>query len=307
MPIQKVIIIGGGAAGWTAAIYAARAQLEPIVFEGWQPGGQLTLTSDVENYPGFEHGVSGPELMEILKRQAMRFGTRVISDSIESVDFADCPFGLVASSGESWKSRTVIIATGASEVMLGVEGEARLLGRGVSTCATCDGALFRGKRVAVIGGGDTAIEEALVLTKFADQVIVVHRRDSLRASKIMQERAFSHSRIEFLWNSVVESFHGDTRLSAISLRDLKSDLISERDIDGAFVAIGRKPNTDMFVGKLELDAAKYIVTRSKSTATSVDGVFACGNVQDSIFRQVVTGAGTGCMAAMEVERWMEKQ
>jgi len=302
----KLVIIGSGAAGYTAAIYAARADLAPVLYEGLQPGGQLTITTEVENYPGFPDGIMGPEVMEAMRRQAARFGTQMKPGRIESVDFKQQPFTLVDHDGKRLQAHAVIVATGASAKLLGVPGEDQLMGYGVSACATCDAAFFRDSHVIVVGGGDTAMEEGNYLTKFAKKVTVVHRSDTFRASKIMLARAQQNPKVEFLTNTVVESMlpHPDRRrLRAVQLKNVKSGESSEMVVDGCFVAIGHKPNTDMFQGQLELLPTGYIKLFG-TTRTSVEGVFAAGDVADSVYRQAVTAAGTGCAAALDAERWL---
>ena len=302
----RLVIIGSGAAGYTAAIYAARADLAPVLYEGLQPGGQLTITTEVENYPGFPDGVMGPELMEFMKRQAARFGTQLKPGRIESVDFSQRPFTLVDSDGKRLQAEAVIVATGASAKLLGVPGEDHLMGYGVSACATCDAAFFRDVHVLVVGGGDTAMEESNYLTKFAKKVTVVHRSETFRASRIMLARAQQSPKIEFLTNTVVESMlaHPDRRrLRAVQLKNVQSGETSEMVADGIFVAIGHKPNTDLFAGQLELLPTGYIKLFG-TTKTSVEGVFAAGDVADATYRQAVTAAGTGCAAALDAERWL---
>jgi thioredoxin reductase (NADPH) len=292
--VHDVIIIGSGPSGLTAAVYAARANLHPIMFEGIGAGGQLMLTTDVENFPGFPDGILGPELMMKFREQAARFGTEFVTSDVDRVDFSASPFGVWVGDTEH-RARSIIISTGATARMLGLPSEQRLLGHGVSTCATCDGFFFREKPLAIVGGGDSAIEEALFLTKFATSVTVIHRRDELRASKIMQDRAFAHDKIDFRWNSLVEDILGDGAVTGD---------VSELEVAGVFVAIGHDPTTKLFAGQLELDEDGYIVTAPDSTRTSVEGVFAAGDVQDHVYRQAITAAGSGCMAAIEAERWL---
>ena len=302
----KLVIIGSGAAGYTAAIYAARADLAPVLYEGLQPGGQLTITTEVENFPGFPDGVMGPELMEFMRRQAARFGTQLRHGRIESVDFSKRPFELVDHDGKHVQAQAVIVATGASAKLLGVPGEDHLMGYGVSACATCDAAFFRDMHALVIGGGDTAMEESNYLTKFAKKVTVVHRSETFRASRIMLDRARANPKIEFLTDTVVESMlpHPDRRrLRAVKIKNVKSGETSEMVADGVFVAIGHKPNTDLFAGQLELLPNGYVKLFG-TTRTSVEGVFAAGDVGDSIYRQAITAAGTGCAAALDAERWL---
>ncbi len=304
MSSRDVIIIGSGPAGLTAAIYTARANLHPIVFEGLQAGGQLMLTTDVENFPGFPDGILGPDLMAKFREQAERFGAEFVTADVDEVDFSTAA-ARVKVGGTVHEGRTVIISTGARARMLGLDAEQRLLGHGVSTCATCDGFFFRGHEIAVIGGGDSALEEANFLTRFADKVTLVHRRKELRASKIMQDRAFANPKIEFRWNSVVENVIGDGRVDALRLRDVETGAVSDLPVTGVFVAIGHEPNTKLFTGQLELDANGYILTKGGTTQTSVPGVFAAGDVQDHVYRQAITAAGSGCMAALEAERYLE--
>ncbi len=303
---RKVIIIGTGPAGLTAAIYAARANLQPLVFEGQQPGGQLTITSEVENYPGFPEGITGPELMDSLRKQAQKFGAETVFNQITKVDFSQRPFK-VWSGDNLYTSDTVIISTGASAQWLGLESEKKLMGYGVSACATCDGFFYRDKKVLVVGGGDSAAEEAIFLTKFASEVWLVHRRDELRASKIMSQRIKDNPKINVHWNSVITEVLGttDSGVVGVKLKDTKTGVIRQDNCDGVFLAIGHTPNTEIFKNKLELNAKGYIVTKPDSTYTSVPGVFACGDVQDSIYRQAITAAGSGCMAAIDAERYLE--
>ena len=316
---RKVIIIGSGPAGLTAAVYAARANLEPLLLEGEpsstsdQPGGQLMLTTEVENFPGFPEGVMGPELMMRFREQAVRFGTEVRTEKASRVDLSARPFGVWVGDPDAaeptYTADALIISTGAQSLLLGVERESELIGHGLSTCATCDGFFFRDHDIAVVGGGDSAIEEATFLTKFARSVTLIHRRDELRASKIMQERAFANEKIKFLWNHVVESVAGDTKLEGVTVRNVLTDETSELPVTGLFVAIGHKPNTDLFKGQLEMEESGYLVTglAGGATTTNVEGVFACGDVQDHTYRQAITAAGSGCQAAIDAERWLESQ
>ena len=305
---HRVIILGSGPAGLTAAIYAARANLEPLVVEGSQPGGQLTITTDVENYPGFPKGILGPELMEEFKKQAVRFSTKFIFGDVMAVNLKKRPFEMFVGK-DSYTCDALIIATGASAKLLGLESEKKLMGYGVSACATCDGFFFKDKEVIVVGGGDTAMEEALFLTKYATKVAVVHRRNELRASKIMQDRAKNNPKISFVWDSVIEEIYGDPKEGGVlgaRLRNVKTSKSEDFNCDGVFMGIGHEPNTKLFIGQLDLDELGYLITH-KGTATSVAGVFACGDVQDHVYRQAVTAAGTGCMAAIDAERYLESQ
>lgn len=302
--MRNVLILGGGPAGVTAAIYAARANLAPLIIEGNEAGGQLMLTTLVENYPGFEEAIMGPTLMQSMRKQAERVGAEFITEDVTAVDLRHRPFAVTTQSDRRFEGRTLIVATGASAKMLGVPGEARLIGRGVSTCATCDGFFFRKKDVVVIGGGDSAMEEALYLANLARSVTIVHRRDTLRASKIMQERAMKHPAISFVWNAAVEDVLGNGVVHGVLLRNLNTAELTERPTDGVFVAIGHVPNTALFTGQLDLDAAGYVALRTGSM-TSVDGVFAAGDVHDHTYRQAITAAGFGCVAAIDVERWLQ--
>ena len=303
---RKVIIIGSGPAGLTAATYAARANLEPLVFEGSQPGGQLTITTDVENYPGFPDGILGPDLMGKFRDQAKRFGAECHFKHVTKVDLSDRPFKVWVAD-ETYTSDTIIIATGATARLLGLESETRLMGHGVSACATCDGFFFKDKKVFVIGGGDSAMEEANFLTKFASEVQIVHRRDALRASKIMQDRIMNNPKITIQWNTALEDIEGNEAngVSGVSLRDTCTDEVRQEPCDGVFLAIGHVPNTELFDAVLDLDDQKYIRTIDASSRTSIAGVFACGDVQDHVYRQAITAAGTGCMAAMDAEKYLE--
>ena len=312
MSHHHVVIIGSGPAGLTAAIYAARANLHPLVIEGEpsstsdQPGGQLMLTTDVENFPGFPDGIMGPELMVKFREQAMRFGAEFLTEKVTAVDFSERPFKITVRD-RHFTADAVIVSTGAQSLMLGLEAESRLLGYGLSTCATCDGFFFRGQEIAVAGGGDSAVEEATFLTKFASKVILIHRRDSLRASKIMQERALNNPKIEIMWNTVVEDLVGDTKLEGAIVRNVVTGEATTLPVTGLFVAIGHRPNTDLFKGVLDMDDNGYLITQPGSSYTNIAGVFACGDVQDHTYRQAITAAGSGCMAAIDTERWLESQ
>jgi thioredoxin reductase (NADPH) len=316
---RKVIIIGSGPAGLTAAIYSARANLAPLVLEGEpsstsdQPGGQLMLTTEVENFPGFPEGIMGPELMVRFREQAVRFGADIRTEKASRVDLSARPFGVWVGDPDApeptYQGDAIIISTGAQSLMLGLDREAELVGHGVSTCATCDGFFFRDRDIAVVGGGDSALEEAIFLTKFARSVTVIHRRDELRASKIMQDRAVANEKIRFLWNHVVESIEGDSTVSGVTVRNVLTDEVSPLAVTGLFVAIGHKPNTDLFKGQLEMAESGYLITGlgSGASSTDVEGVFACGDVQDHTYRQAITAAGSGCEAAIDAERWLEVQ
>jgi len=303
---RRVLIVGSGPAGYTAAIYSARAALEPLMLAGLNFGGQLMITTEVENFPGYPDGVTGPLMMEELQKQAERFGTQVLLEDATSVDFSSRPFE-VLTDRKHYTADCVIVATGASARWLGLASEQRLLNNGVSACATCDGALFRNKPMAVVGGGDTALEEALFLTRFATRVTLVHRRGELRASKVMQTRALSHEKIEFAWHSEVDEILGDEFVTGVRLRDVRDGSTREIDLEAVFVAIGHQPTTALFEGQLEMDDASYLKVEAGTTRTSVEGVFACGDVADPSYRQAVTAAGTGCMAAIDAERWLAEQ
>ena len=305
---RKVIIIGTGPAGFTAALYAGRANMEPLIFEGPQPGGQLTITTDVENYPGFPEGVMGPELMELFRKQAKRFGTETLTQMVDKVDFSQRPFK-VYSGDKEYIGDSIIISTGASAKLLGLESEKRLMGYGVSACATCDAFFFKDKKVFVIGGGDSAMEEATFLTKFASSVTIVHRRDSFRASKIMQDRALSNEKIDVIWNSEVVDLIGDEKdkgLEKVILNNVLTNEKTEHVVDGLFLGIGHSPNSVLFKDYLDLDEKGYIITKPDSSETSLEGVFAAGDIQDTKYMQAVTAAGSGCMAAMDAERYLEE-
>ncbi len=306
--INKLVILGSGPAGLTAALYSARANLSPLLIEGNEPGGQLTITTEVENYPGFEHGIQGPEMMDVFRRQVTRFGTRFMTGAVTEARLGKRPFELVAD-GKIVKAEAVIISTGASAKLLGIESEKRLMGYGVSACATCDGAFFKDKEAIVVGGGDTAMEEANFLTRFVTKATIVHRRDALRASKIMQDRVRRNPKIAFIWDSAIDEIFGDPKngVSSVRLKNLKTGATADHKTDAVFVAIGHQPNTEIFKGQLAMDEIGYLKVKSGSTYTSIEGVFAAGDVADSVYRQAVTAAGTGCMAAIDAERWLEAQ
>lgn len=304
--IYDIIIIGSGPAGYTAAIYAARANLRTLLVQGRQLGGQLMLTSDVENYPGFENGVMGPDMMEVFERQARRFGPEMRPEDVTSIDFTKRPFAVtIEEEAEPVYGKALILSTGASAMWLGLPNEQRLYGRGVSACATCDGAFFRGKELAVVGGGDTALEEALFLTRFATKVTTIHRRDTWRASKIMQKRALEHPKIDYVWNTVIEDIEGENSVTGLKLRNIVTNEESTLSVNGVFVAIGHRPNTELYRGVITLDAQSYIKT-VEHTMTNIPGIFAAGDVVDHRYRQAVTAAGSGCMAAIDAERWLEE-
>ena len=304
--MRNLVIIGSGPAGLTAAIYAARANLSPLLIEGWQSGGQLTTTTEVENYPGFSKGIMGPELMKEMRGQAERFGTEFLTGDVSAVDLSRRPFRLTIDGEQTLEAGALILVTGASAIQLGLPNEQRLTGHGVSTCATCDGYFFRGQDLVVVGGGDSAVEEAIFLTKFARTVTLVHRRDKLRASKIMQDRAMRNEKISFSWNSVVEDILGKDLVTGVRLKNIVTGAFTELACAGVFVAIGHRPNTDLFKGQLEMDEKGYVLT-SRGTATSVAGLFAAGDVQDTQYRQAITAAGSGCMAAIDAERFLERE
>jgi len=307
--VRNVIIIGSGAAGLTAAIYNARADLDPLVFEGEQPGGQLTITTDVENYPGFPDGIMGPDMMDAFRKQAQKFGAETHFKHVTKVDFSERPFKVWVGD-ELYKSNAVIVATGATAKTLKLKNEYELMGYGVSACATCDGFFFKDQEVIVVGGGDSAMEEGTYLTKFAKKVYIAHRRDELRASKIMADRAKKNDKIEFLWNTEVTELHGDRDnggLKSVTLLNNENDETQEMEIDGLFYAIGHKPNTEIFEGQLDMDQKGYLITKPDNSYTNIDGVFACGDVQDSVYRQAVTAAGSGCKSAIDAERWLAEQ
>lgn len=304
--IENLIIIGSGPAGLTAAIYAARANLNPLLIEGYEAGGQLTTTTEVENYPGFAHGIQGPELMAVTRAQAERFGTRFVTKNVTKIDFKSRPFKLWVDQ-DLYQANSVIVSTGATAKYLGLDNERRLLGRGVSACATCDGAFFKNQVVAVLGGGDTAMEETNFLTRFASKVYLIHRRDEFRASKIMVERVKANPKVEFVLNTELLDVLGEKGVDGIKIKNTKTGKESQLAVQGVFIAIGHKPNTELFKGVLEMNEVGYLITRPKNTYTSIDGVFAAGDVQDHVYRQAITAAGTGCMAAIDAERWLENQ
>jgi thioredoxin reductase (NADPH) len=305
--INKVVILGSGPAGLTAALYTARANLSPLVIEGLEPGGQLTITTEVENYPGFEKGIQGPEMMDVFRRQVERFGTKFLAGHVSEVRFNKRPFELVVE-GDVVRAAAVIVSTGATAKLLGIESEKRLMGYGVSACATCDGAFFKDKDALVVGGGDTAMEEATFLTRFCSKVTIVHRRDTLRASKIMQDRARKNPKIAFIWDSVIDEIFGEQKsgVSGARLKNLKTGKTTDVKTDAVFMAIGHQPNTAIFKGQLDMDELEYLKVQPGSTYTNIEGVFAAGDVADRIYRQAVTAAGTGCMAAIDAERWLEE-
>jgi thioredoxin reductase (NADPH) len=304
--VENVIIIGSGPAGLTAAIYAARANLHPLMIEGYEAGGQLMTTTEVENYPGFTHGIQGPELMQVTRAQAERFGTRIVTKNVTKVDFSARPFKVWVDK-DLYQAHAIIVSTGATAKYLGLENERRLLGRGVSACATCDGAFFKNQRVAVVGGGDTAMEEANFLTRFASKVFVLHRREEFRASKIMLDRVKKNPKVEMVVNTALVDVLGDKGVNGLRIKDTKTGVERTLEVEGVFIAIGHKPNTDLFNGILQMNEVGYLVTQARNTYTSIEGVFAAGDVQDPIYRQAVTAAGTGCMAAIDAERWLEHQ
>lgn len=305
--VENVVILGTGPAGLTAAIYAARANLTPLCVEGIQPGGQLTITTEVENYPGFPEGIQGPELMQNFRKQAERFGTRFKQGDVQKVDLQKRPFTLTLADGSEVKTKTLIISTGASAKLLGLKNESRLMGRGVSACATCDGFFFRNQDIAVVGGGDTAMEEANYLTRFAKSVTIVHRRDSFRASKVMQDRALKNPKIKVMWDTGIEDVNGDDEVTGLKIKNLKTNEVSDLTVSGFFVAIGHQPNTKLFKGQLDMDESEYLIVQPGSTKTKVPGVFAAGDVADHVYRQAISAAGTGCMAALDAERFLESE
>lgn len=305
--VESVVILGTGPAGLTAAIYAARASLNPLCIEGAQPGGQLTITSEVENFPGFPDGIQGPEMMVNFRKQAERFGTRFKVGDVQKVDVTKRPFTLSLADGTEVKTQTLIISTGASAKLLGLKNESRLMGRGVSACATCDGFFFRNQDIAVVGGGDTALEEANFLTRFAKSVTIIHRRDSFRASKVMQDRAFKHPKIKIIWDTGVEDIVGEQEVTALKLKNLKTGVQSDLVVTGLFVAIGHQPNTRLFKDQLDMNEAEYLLVQAGTTKTKIPGVYAAGDVSDPYYRQAVTAAGTGCMAALDAERFLENE
>ncbi|MBS1515838.1 MAG: thioredoxin-disulfide reductase [Bacteroidetes bacterium] len=307
---HKVIVIGSGPAGFTAALYTGRANLNPIIFEGHQPGGQLMITTEVENYPGFEHGIQGPELMDVMRKQVHRFGAKSIYKFITKVDFSEKPFKMWTDDNELYTSDTVIVATGAAAKLLGLESEKKFMGFGVSACATCDGFFFRNQRVIVVGGGDTAMEEANYLTRHASEVTVIHRRDTFRASKIMFDRAKANPKIKFMTDTVIDEVYGTEEefkkvVEGVKLRNLKTNEVTDFPVEGVFIAIGHQPNTGIFKGILDMDETGYLITKKATSETNIPGVFACGDAQDSYYRQAITAAGTGCMAAIDAERYLE--
>jgi thioredoxin reductase (NADPH) len=305
--IENVVILGTGPAGLTAAVYAARANLAPLCVEGTQPGGQLTITTDVENYPGFPNGIQGPELMQGFRAQAERFGTRFKTGDVQAVDLKQKPFTLTLADGSQVKARTLVIATGASAKLLGLKNETRLMGRGVSACATCDGFFFRNQDIAIVGGGDTAMEEANFLTRFAKSVTLIHRRDTFRASKVMQDRTFKNPKIKIIYDTAVEDVLGQDEVTGLKLKNLKTGATSELAVTGFFVAIGHQPNTKLFKDQLRMNEAEYLIVEAGSTRTEIPGVFAAGDVADHVYRQAITAAGSGCMAAIDAERYLESE
>jgi thioredoxin reductase (NADPH) len=303
--VHDVLILGSGPAGLTAAVYCARANLSPLLIDGSQPGGQLTLTTDVENFPGFPKGIMGPQLIQDMRAQAERFGTTFRQGHVSAVDFQSRPFRITVDGEDTLETKTLIICTGASANLLGLPSESRLMGHGVSTCATCDGFFFRGKEIAVVGGGDSAVEEATFLTKFASKVTLIHRRDKLRASKIMQDRAMANEKLAFQWNSTLEEVLGDEMVTGVRLRNIQTNQTEDLSLSGVFIAIGHTPNTSLFKGQIDMDETGYIRTQPYRTTTNIPGVFAAGDVQDSNYRQAITAAGSGCMAAIDAERYLE--